>query len=492
VIRTSRLVTRRRLVAAAGIAVVGALVPIAVASGDQSQSSGGMGDGGSSGQPVRAALPPGKINDILVIDMENSGFSTTWGPSSPATYLNGTLRKQGELIDNYYATTHNSLGNYIAQVSGQSPTNMTKGDCPSSSGSVYVNVSPATDDPFPSTNPGQVDGDGCIYPAPTATSHGAPTIADQLDAVHPPNPTTQVAAWRQYAGDMGNSPSREGGTTDLTGGTDCAHPTVGGADNAEGVTATDQYANRHKPFIYFHSIIDNQALCNANEVPLGTLQSNGTPSPTSHLVSDLSSVATTPTFGFVTPNTCDDGHDNPCIGLNEAGTHTGGMVAVDAWMQHWMPTILNSLAYRSGSMLVVITSDESEPSAGDSSPNSSCCYEQPGPNTAAPGDSSSTAITNSAPGGGKVGALLLNTKYIKSGTENTTGSYNHYSASVATRTCSDSRVVGRTDSVTWDPRQHPDWRRSVGMSSTGTSGSSGTRRHDGGPGLANSLQLPVD
>ncbi len=185
---------------------------------------------------------------------------------------------------------------------------------------------------------------------------------------------------------MGNTPSRDGGTADPTGGTDCAHPTVGGADNAEGATTSDQYANRHNPFIYFHSIIDNQALCNANEVPLGTLESNGTPSPTGHLVSDLSSIDTTPMFGFVTPNTCDDGHDNPCVGLNDDGTHAGGLVAIDAWLQHWMPTILNSPAYRSGSMLVVLTFDESETAAGDPPSNSSCCYEQPGPNTAAPGD----------------------------------------------------------------------------------------------------------
>ncbi|MGA8371799.1 MAG: hypothetical protein WB765_16840 [Acidimicrobiales bacterium] len=218
---------RRLLIAAAGIAVLGALVPITVASGDQSPDSNGMGFGPPSGQTVRAALPPGRINHILVIDLENEGFSTTWGPGSPATFLNGTLRKQGELIDNYYATGHDSLDNYISQVSGQAPTNMTKADCSGGSGTVFVNVSPGTDDPFPATNPGQVDGDGCIYPAPTATSNGAPTIADQLDAAYPPNPTTHVAAWREYAGDMGNDPSRDGGTPDPTGGTDCAHPTVG-------------------------------------------------------------------------------------------------------------------------------------------------------------------------------------------------------------------------------------------------------------------------
>jgi hypothetical protein len=413
---------------AAVIVVTGALLPMAMAGAGQSPPTAGWGEGPPPDQPVRAALPPGAIRHILVVDMENEGFSATWGPGSPATYLNGTLRHEGELIDNYYGTGHNSLPNYIGQVSGQAPTKLTKADCSLSSGTVYVNVSPGTDDPFPATNPGQVDGDGCIYPAPTSTSHGAPTIADQLDAKRPPNPGTHVAAWREYAGDMGNDPVRDGGTPDPNGGTDCAHPTVGGVDAAEGATPTDQYANRHNPFIYFHSIIDDQALCNANEVPLGGLQANGIPSSTGHLVRDLSSSATTPAFGFITPNTCDDGHDNPCVGLNDDGTHAGGLVAVDAWLQHWMPTILDSPAYQQGDMLVVITFDEAETVAGDPPAGSSCCYEQPGPNTVAPGDPSSTDTTNQAPGGGKVGALVLNPRFIVPGTEDTTGSYNHYSA----------------------------------------------------------------
>ena len=33
-----------------------------------------------------------------------------------------------------------------------------------------------------------------------------------------------------------------------------------------------------------------------------------------------------------------------------------------------------------------------------------------------------------APGGGQIGALLLNAKYIAPGSTDTTGSYNHYSA----------------------------------------------------------------
>jgi hypothetical protein len=365
---------------------------------------------------VRAALAPGSNNNILVIDIENESFSSTFGAGSPATYLNGTIVPQGELLQNYYAIGHVSLDNYIAQVSGQAPTPQTAADCFGS----YTNVSPGTDDPNSSAEPGQVDGTGCVYPAPTSTTHGAPTIADQLDATDPPNPTTHVASWREYAEDMGNDATRDNGTTDPMGGTDCAHPAISGTDNTEFAEAADQYTDRHNPFIYFHSVIDNTAECNANDVPLGTV-AVGTPSTfngvslpdtfTGHLANDLSSITTTPKFGFITPNLCDDGHDGTCAGTNIEGQKTGGLAGADLWLKHYMPLIMASPAYASGQMLVVVTADE-----GALNDSTGCCNEQPGPN-----DSSIT-------GGGRVGALMLNKQYIVPGTVDTTGYYNHYSA----------------------------------------------------------------
>src|SRR4051794_18742995 len=78
---------------------------------------------------LRAAVPPGQINRILVIDLENKGFNETFGPTSPAVYLNTVLRAQGQLVQNYYGTAHFSLPNYIGQVSGQAPNGTTQRDC---------------------------------------------------------------------------------------------------------------------------------------------------------------------------------------------------------------------------------------------------------------------------------------------------------------------------------------------------------------------------
>lgn len=397
--------------------------------------------GATGGGIVRAALPPGKIDHIVVIEMENEGYQETFGSKSPATYLNHVLRPQGELLADYYAIGHVSLDNYIAQVSGQSPTTTTQDDCVGA----FADVSPGT----PTTD-GQVKGEGCVYPA------SVQTIATQLDAKYPPDPTTHVAAWRAYEEDMGTTAARDGGVPDPTGGTDCAHPAIGGTP-AVAATATDQYVTRHDPFVWFHSIIDDPALCDANVVPLGTLGSNGKPSPTGHLVRDFSKAATTPRFAFVTPDTCDDGHDTPCTGTNSTGTHAGGLVGADDFLKHWMPTILGSPAYRSGSMLVVITFDESDvdpsqyPTYADA-----CCHEQPGPNTAAPGNSGDTSDAQ-APGGGRIGALLLSSRYVTPGTVDTKGTYDHYSA---LRSYED--LLGLTTGGT-DGHGHLGWAAAPGL-----------------------------
>jgi hypothetical protein len=371
----------------------------------------------------RPPLPPGAIKHVLVIDLENEDYDTSFGPSSPAHYLNDVLVPGGALLQNYYATGHASTDNYIAQVSGQAPNQVSGSDCIADTTTFigrFSDVTPGTLDPDQTTYPGQVDGSGCVYPPVVKT------IADQLDAVDPPDRRTHVAAWREYAEDMGNTPARDGGDPDPLGGTDCGHPPIGGADLTNTGTAVDQYADRHNPFVFFHSLIDDQALCDANVVPLGDQH-------TGHLARDLAQERTTPRFGFITPNVCNDGHDATCAGLNADGTHAGGLVGADAWLRHWMPLIFASPAYRSGHTLVVVTFDEANPL--DPGGTTACCGERPGPSWPWPGFASIlTAFGVPAPtqpgqdpGGGRVGAVLLNPKWIDPGTVDTTP-YNHYSA----------------------------------------------------------------
>jgi hypothetical protein len=439
----SRARTRLRLagLATASLTALGlALVP-ALSASAQSASSGGL--------PVR----PGAIQHIIVVELENESFGSTFGPSSPATYLNDTLVPQGELLKSYYGVGHVSLDNYIAQVSGQAPNLVTNSDCAGG----YNDVTPGTLDANQALYPGQVDGQGCVFPK------SVQTIGNQLDRAYP---FTIGSDWRQYSEDMGNDPARDGGQADPLGGTDCAHPTqttgvaTDDTNNAEGPSATgsqvksaitDQYANRHNPFVWFHSVTDNTWLCNHDVVPLGTAatQSDGAVSYQGHLAQDLKHEWTTPRFAFITPNLCNDGHDATCAGTNDSGTTAGGLVGADDFLRTWMPLILNSPAYRSGHTLVMITFDEG--SLGDTAAGDN---EQAGPNNDNPGYSpllntpiaafggrtfyellGVTGITpnvepaaGTMPGGGQVGAVLFNPDWIKAGSTADAVTYNHYSA----------------------------------------------------------------
>jgi hypothetical protein len=149
--------------------------------------------------------------------------------------------------------------------------------------------------------------------------------------------------------------------------------------------------------MYFHSIIDTQARCDANVVDLRAL------------TADLKSKATTRSYNFITPNLCHDGHDEPCTGSNEPG----GLVSANAFLKTWIPKILESRAYRDDG-LVIVTFDEAE-----NHDASACCGEQQGPNTPNNGGPTPGA------GGGRVGAVLLS-RFIKPGTVSQR-QYNHYS-----------------------------------------------------------------
>jgi hypothetical protein len=399
----------------------------------------------------RAAVPDGAISHVLVIDLENESFSTTFGPNSPAVYLNSTLLPQGKLITNYFATSHVSLGNYLSQVSGQEPTVSTDDDCidfaslatPPVLGG-FTDVTPGSDTTDPASFPGQVVGDGCVYPAPTKASHGARTIGDQLDAMGDDDDhgDSRRLRWRGYAEDMGNDPARDFGTPDPLGGTDCAHAPIGGADHSNTAEAADQYATRHNPFVYFHSVIDDASRCAAHVVPLGTVTvgTGGAPDAfQGHLFEDLRELRTTPDFMFVTPNLCNDGHDATCAGPNVEGGHAGGLVGADLWLKHWMPMIFASPAYRSGKMLVVITFDEGAATDARACPaaNQADCGSPTGPNVTNPGFSTLLGLFGLQtpptapfvyPGGGQIGAVLFNRRFIEPGTVDDTGVYNHYSA----------------------------------------------------------------
>ena len=322
-------------------------------------SCGSSSDSGSSGLPASS-----RIGHVFVLILENEDYDNSFGASSPAPYLAQTLPTKGALAQNYYGTGHNSLDNYISMISGQGPNLVTQLDCQTYSDFTGTTLGAN----------GQAIGQGCIYPTTVAS------LPDQLSKAG--------LSWKGYMEDMGNDLTREAAT--------CGHPKIGSKDGTQVASATDQYATRHNPFMYFHSVIDDQASCDSHVVNLTKLQA------------DLGSIDSTANYTFITPSLCHDGHDSPC-----ANGEPGGLTSINVFLQQWVPQILASPAFQKDGLLI-ITFDESN---GVTSDSSACCGEGPGPNTLLPG--------LLGPGGGKVGAVLLS-PFIKAGTVTTTA-YNHYS-----------------------------------------------------------------
>jgi phosphatidylinositol-3-phosphatase len=263
-------------------------------------------------------VPP--IGHVFVINFENKGYQETWGDDSPAPYLSRTLRAKGVLLNRFYATAHNSLPNYLAQISGQAPNVTTQTDCQSFA--AFASTGPDQD--------GQAVGTGCVYP------ETVPTLPRQL--------TDNGLTWRGYMQQM-----RER----------CQHPEIGALDPTQHARKGHNYAVRHNPFVYFASIIGDAPYCRDHVRQLWWMKR------------DLRHTSTTPNLSYITPDLCRDGHDEPCV----AG-QKGGLAMVDRFLMRWVPRILDSRAFRKDGVLI-ITADESDSPTVDST---ACCNEQPGPN----------------------------------------------------------------------------------------------------------------
>ena len=99
------------------------------------------------------------------------------------------------------------------------------------------------------------------------------------------------------------------------------------------------YMQKHDPFVYYDNIRTDPAQF-ANVVPY------------TRLATDLATTATTPNFGWITPNMLNDMHD---------GTVAQG----DSWLQAAVPAILASPAFTTRTSLLLITWDENDDSPGN-------------------------------------------------------------------------------------------------------------------------------
>ncbi len=333
------------------------------------------------GAPSAAAAPtanvdgvgiaPGKVKHTWLIMLENKSYDATFTGLNDNSYLWRTLPQQGVLLKNYYGTSHFSQGNYTSMVSGQSQNADLANDCPqytAMTGRINDATSVAQDvekDQLIDTagpNAERTQG-GCVFPRSVST------LFNQFDSAG--------VSWKGYAQDLDNpdslNPSDNGvllrhnagaqycGAPYSAPGTinDGTHPNPGAAN------ATDQYVPKHFPFPWFSSLLSNPDDCNAAHIADVFDRSNG-------LYHDLQNEATTPAFSYITPNNCSDAHDAVCSGNNLSGgfadpdtpnpprNYTGGLYAADKFLEHVIPEIEASPAFKDGG-LIDITFDEANP-----------------------------------------------------------------------------------------------------------------------------------
>ncbi len=109
------------------VAEVAALLAIGVSFGVFGHGRSGSGLGVGSAQAAGFRQPP--VRHVFVIMLENEDYASTFGDPTSDPYLARTLPKQGALLQDYYATGHESNDNYISIVSGQPPNVQNQADC---------------------------------------------------------------------------------------------------------------------------------------------------------------------------------------------------------------------------------------------------------------------------------------------------------------------------------------------------------------------------
>ena len=344
-----------------------AMAMTATASGARNEHHG---DHGRPTFPTQDGLGirPGKIKHVWLIILENKSYDATFTGLNNNTYLWQTLPSQGVLLKDYYGTGHFSQDNYISLVSGQATISDVQSDCPdyaSIAGSIDRSGSLWTNPNFgqlsSAAGPNAPAGkNGCVYPS------SVQTLFNQLNAAH--------VSWKGYAQDLNSTyngdPNGVPGLTSNSAGVQyCGAPypapgAIGTQPTPGAAVGDDQYVPKHFPFPWFESI-QSSGDCNSTHIADLFDSGNG-------LYHDLQHESTTPAFSWITPDNCSDAHDAVCHGNNLSGgfsgpntpnppvNFTGGLYASDLFLEHIVPEIEASPAFRDGG-LIDVTFDEAFP-----------------------------------------------------------------------------------------------------------------------------------
>ncbi len=267
--------------------------------GATTDSSAGVSPPATTTTPTTASHP---VKHVFLIALTTNSYRAAFGPGSVARYLNGTLRRRGTLLSGYRTLGDTELPDYLAMISGQAPNTDTSSDC-----ATYAEFASSAK----AQSNGQFKGPGCVYP------NTALTIADQV--------TAAGKQWKAYIAGMGAST--------------CVHANSNADDDAPLTGASSDYATRHNPFIYFHSLLDLGG-CQSDDVGI------------QHLARDLRVAKRTPTYTYIAPGLCDEPSATSC-----AGNQPGGLAGEDTFLKRWVPQILASQAYKQDGVLMIVFAD---------------------------------------------------------------------------------------------------------------------------------------
>jgi hypothetical protein len=273
----------------------------------------------SASSSVHAATPAAvegvpRVDHVVTLVLENESFSATWGANSPAKYLNGLIT-QGAFVPNYFATGHVSLDNYIAMTSGLAGPQIaaTYTDC------LGLNLY------------------ACVQHVSLASTVSG-SVADEME--------TAGVTWKQYS-DGSTAPCVHADYSPT------AQPdTYQGAGATKGPGAGPDYSDRHVPFLYYSNIIGNDQRCASHLRPY------------TDLAGDVAANKL-PNYSFITPDTCNDGHDATC-----SSGRPGGLVAADAFLSAQVPALLSYLRSHNGVLFIAFDEGNAQDTAG-------CCNGGP-------------------------------------------------------------------------------------------------------------------
>ena len=282
-------------------------------------------------EEVPTGLP--EVRHVFLIVLGEGGYEETFGEASTSTYLKEDLPAQGELLTNYFAVTKGELANQIALLSGQGPTPETATDCPT-----YGNVAPGAE-----LIEGQVEGNGCVYPATTET------LPAQLDG--------KKLSWRAYV--------------DRDEAAEEAPPA--------GTVPPGCFADSRNPFAYFHAIVD-AGECGEGDPGLA------------HLAKDLAlKPQKFPSLAYISP--IPPTPENPAAAEEELKTIVS--------------SIQSSFAYKDGGLIAITSAQAPQEGEHADSSSCCITPAYPNLPPQPEAEEPAAGPVRPTGGGGRVGALLL-------------------------------------------------------------------------------------